>query len=185
MPPRSITSAAALVGLCSLSAVETGACSNSSKSLASVTRTGLPLLASALRGPLAQLSLTKFSRAVTASNSEHEKSAVETFVEHGFGAVSELRPHCGRYEFKDNGTVVAWDAFTSDQAPESLKGALSKHHAKLTWSQPTNGIWTTERTVLGKLQTIQVHTSDRARLPANCPMLPNTSRSVVLVAETL
>ena len=185
MPPRSITSAVALVGLCSLAAAETGACSNSPKSLASVTRTGLPLLSSVLRGPLAQAALTKFSRAVTANNPEDENHDVETFVEHGLGPMSELAPHCGRYEFKDNGKVVAWDALVSEQSAEQLKNALSKRDATLNWSNPTNGVWFAERTVMGKTQHIQVHESGVAKLPPNCRALGNTVHSVVIVAETL
>jgi hypothetical protein len=180
-----MTSAVALIGLCSLAAVETGGCSNSSKSLASVTRTGLPLLYSVLRGPLAQLSLTKFSRAVTANNPEVENHGVETFVEHGLGPMSELAPHCGRYEFKDNGKVVAWDALVSDQSPEQLKSTLSKRDRNLNWSNPTNGVWFAERTVLGKPQHIQVHAVGVAKLPPNCRELGKTVHSVVIVAETL
>lgn len=85
MPPHSISSAVALVGLCSLAAIETGGCSNSSKSLASVTRTGLPMLAALMRGPLGQLSQTKLSRAAAANNPEGQKPLTVAFVEHGQG----------------------------------------------------------------------------------------------------
>jgi len=184
MPPRSISSAVALVGLCSLAAVETGACSNSSKSLASVTRSGLPLLSSVLRGPIAQLSLTKLSRAVAANEPEVRTDA-ESFVEHGFGTVSGLHPHCGRYEFKNNGNVVAWDALVSAQSPAQLMGTLSTRDRQLSWSNPAKGVWIAERTVLGKAQTLQVYASSASKLPPNCRELTSEVHAVFLVAETL
>ena len=189
MPPRSITSAAALVGLCSLAAVETGACSNSSKSLASVTRTGLPLLTMALRGPIVQLSIKKLSRAVTTQepgpDHDGDSEVTELFVEHGLGPMSELSPHCGRYEFKDDGKVVAWDALVSSQPPERILTMLSKGEPTLSFTHPANGVWVADRQVAGKAQHVQLHSSDVAKLPENCRELRGSVRSVVIVAEAL
>jgi len=180
-----MTSAFALVGLCSLAAVETGACSNSSKSLASVTRTGLPLLASVLRGPIAQLSLKKLSRAAVTQEKVGDIGATEPFVEHGLGSVSVLLPHCGRYEFKDDGKVVAWDALVSLEPPERVVATLTERDPGLHFTQPTHGVWLADRTVLGKRQHVQVHARERANLPPNCRALTNSVRSVVMLAEAL
>lgn len=199
MPPRSISSAVALVGLCSLAAAETGGCSNSSKSLASVTRTGLPLLSAALSGPLARLSIKNLATPVSVAGS-HQVGCLgpgpnndandanetnELFVEHGLAPMSDLSPHCGRYEFKDNGKVVAWDALVSTQSPEQLVGTLTRNDRTLKWNHPAESVWIADRTVLGKEQHVQVHASSTAKLPENCRALARSVRSVVIVAEAL
>lgn len=213
--------------------METGACSNSSKSLASVTRTGLPLLTAALSGPLAKLSIKKLNHVIgdpacagedrdadnknalakadgpdvvdsvaahTSIRGSHNVGCLgpgpnndtkatsevsELYVEHGLAPMSDLSPHCGRYEFKDNGKVVAWDALVSTQLPEQLVGTLAKGDRTLKWNHPAEGVWLADRSVLGKEQHVQVHASSTAKLPENCRALSRTVRAVVIVAETL
>ena len=185
MPPHSISSAVALVGLCSLAAVETGGCSNSTKSLASVTRSGLPLLSSLMRGPLGQLSLTKFSRAVTANNPESENTDAAGFVEHDLGSMSELRLHCGRYEFKDDGKLLVWDAFTASRSAPLLTTQLGKHEASLKWTAQSDGTLVSHRQHQGRTQSLEIRAARDSRLPDNCRALPREAQAVLVVSEWL
>lgn len=185
MPPRSISSAVALVGLCSLAAVETGACSNSPKSLASVTRSGLPLLSSLMRGPLGQLSLTKFSRAVTANNPESEIAEATAVLDHGFGPMSELQPHCGRYEFKDDGKLVVWDAFTSVRPAQALAIELGKRESALKWTLQSDGAQVANRRHQGRAQRLEIRAAGNARLPDNCRAMLHDVEAVLVVSESL
>lgn len=114
-----------------------------------------------------------------------EEEVTEPFVEHGLGPVSELSPHCGRYEFKPEGKVVAWDALISSQSPEHIVARLVERDRTLSFSHEANGVWVADRKVSGKEQHVQVHASGVAKLPENCRELASTVRSVVIVSEAL
>lgn len=186
MPPRSISSAIVLVGLCSLAALETGGCSNSSKSLASVTRTGLPLLSALLHGPLGQLSLTKFSRAVTANNPDQDNSVTSGFLDGELAKLAALEPHCGRYNFGNDGKVIVWDALTSKKPAQLLTVELSSHEPSLRFKTESNGAYSAIRGHLGHEQRIEVRPASKAELPDNCrrPM-PRDAQSVAIVSAAL
>jgi hypothetical protein len=144
------------------------------------------MLSAFLRGPLAQLSLTKFSRADAAKNPDPESADSRGEADHGLGPMSELQPHCGRYELKDDGNVVAWDALTSVLPAESLTVDLTKHDSSLHWTKQSDGSYFAERSYLGHKQRMDVRESSKAALPDDCrrPM-PNNAQSVVIASEAL
>ena len=147
------------------------------------------MLSRALHGPIVQLSLKKLSHVVTTKepgpNHDGDTGVTEPFVEHALRPMSELSPHCGRYEFKADGKVVAWDALVSSQPPEHILTMLSKREPMLSFTHPANGVWIADRVVAGKAQHVQLHSSDVAKLPENCRALRGSVRSVVIVAEAL
>jgi hypothetical protein len=186
MPPSSISSAIALVGLCSLAAFETGGCSNSSKSLASVTRSGLPLLAGLLREPASRVGLFKVRNVVAAQGSGFAESAAPGSHDVGLRAVPELEPHCGRYEFKADGGLVVWDALVSRINAERAAAALSKQDPSLHWTRKRDGSLVSTRQYLGHAQQVEIRSQGNVRLPDNCSRpLPRDAQSVVVVAERL
>jgi len=143
------------------------------------------MLSAWLRGPLGQLSLTKFSRADAAKNPNPESVDSRDETEHGFGAVSELQSHCGRYELKDEGKVVAWDALTSTLSAQLLTVELATHTKSLNWAVAGDGSYTAHRVYLGRAQQLEVRAASKARLPENCRALTRDTQSVLVVSETL
>jgi hypothetical protein len=186
MPPSSISSAIALVGLCSLAAIETGGCSNSSKSLASVTRSGLPLLTAWLRGPIGQVRLFKISDADAAQQSRGDQSNVQGSHDVGLGTISELAPHCGRYEFKPDGGLLVWDAFVSYLDRKRVAATLTQHDHTLSWTSKPDGSLVATRQFSGRTQQLEIRAKEKLQLPDNCSRpLPNDTQSVVLVVQGL
>jgi hypothetical protein len=185
MPPSSISSAIALVGLCSLAAVETGGCSNSPKSLASVTRSGLPLLTAWLRGPIGQVRLFKISDVDAAQQSGRDNSDARASHDVGLEAISELAPHCGRYEFKSDGGLSVWDAFVSPLDRKRVAATLTQFDHALSWTSKPNGSLIATRQYLGQRQQLEIRAKEKLQLPDNCSPLPNNTQSVVVVVQGL
>lgn len=186
MPPSSISSAIALVGLCSLAALETGGCSNSSKSLASVTRSGLPLIAALLREPVSRVRLFNVSNAGAAQQSRSAESAPPGSHDVGLEAVPGLEPHCGRYEFKPDGGLVVWDALATRLSAERAATTLSKQDPSLHWTSERDGSLVASRQYVGRNQQIAIRKRNNVRLPDNCGRsLPDGTQSVVVVAQTM
>jgi hypothetical protein len=175
-----------LVGLCSLAAIETGGCSNSSKSLASVTRSGLPLLTAWLRGPIGQVRLFKISDADAAQQSRGDQSNVQGSHDVGLGTISELAPHCGRYEFKPDGGLLVWDAFVSYLDRKRVAATLTQHDHTLSWTSKPDGSLVATRQFSGRTQQLEIRAKEKLQLPDNCSRpLPNDTQSVVLVVQGL
>jgi hypothetical protein len=186
MPPSSISSAIALVGLCSLAAIETGGCSNSSKSLASVTRSGLPLLTAWLRGPIGQVHLLKISNVDTAQQSGGDPSDVQGGHDVGLATISELAPLCGRYEFKSDGGLSVWDAFVSHLDRKRVATALTQHDHSLSWTSKPDGSLVATRQFSGRTQQLEIRDIEKLQLPDNCSrQSPNNTQSVLLVVQRL
>lgn len=100
--------------------------------------------------------------------------------------MSELRPHCGRYELKDDGKVVAWDALTSTRSAQLLTVEFTKHDVSLHWTKQSDGSYVAERSYRGHEQRIDVRESSKAALPDDCrrPM-PKNAQSVVIASDAL
>lgn len=186
MPPSSISSAVALVGLCSLAALETGGCSNSSKSLASVTRSGLPLLASLLNGTHGRVAAIKISLFGAAKGSSADAPEATDSHEVGLATVPGLVPHCGRYDFTPEGGLLAWDALASRESRASVASALAQREPSLSWSTQRDGSLMTTRQHLGHQKRIEVRRKADVQLPAGCQRpLPTGTQTVVLVVADL
>jgi hypothetical protein len=115
MPPRTLSSAVALVGLASLAAVEAGGCGKHSESLRSASRAGLPLVAQATGSISAETTYT--------------------LADYGIAPVPGLKHLCGHYELGAAGELVTFDFFESSMAPEALeqtvRAGASTEHARL------------------------------------------------------
>ncbi len=99
--------------------------------------------------------------------------------------MSELRPQCGRYELKDDGTVVAWDALTSTRSAQLLTVELTNHYKSLKWKVASDSSYTADRLYLGRAQRLDVRAANKAQLPDNCRELARDAQSVLVVSETL
>jgi hypothetical protein len=104
MPPRTLSSAVALVGLASLTAVEVGGCIKRTESLRSVTRAGLPLLTSALGSVSAEASYS--------------------LADYGIRPIPGLKYVCGHYELGPRGELVTHDLFSASLPSRLLKQAV-------------------------------------------------------------
>lgn len=104
MPPRTLSSAIALVGLASLTAVEVGGCIKRTESLRSVTRAGLPLLTSALGSVSAEASYS--------------------LADYGVRPIPGLKYVCGHYELGPRGELVTRDLFSATLPTHLLKQAV-------------------------------------------------------------
>lgn len=186
MPPSTITSAVALIGLCSLAAIETGGCSNAPKSLISVTRSGLPLITSLLTESLGQLAENKTNLHGAALESSRENSEPVGVHDVGLTGVTGLLPQCGRYEFKPDGSLLVWDALSSSLPKEQVAGLLSRRDAHLSWMQQPDGSLESSREYMGRKQLLTIRESASLQLPNNCqrPMPPGT-QTLLITAQTL
>ena len=106
-------------------------------------------------------------------------------IDHGFGPRSELRPHCGRYEFKDDGKMVVWDAFTSARPAEALSVELGRRETALKWTLQADGTQVANRRHQGRAQRLEVRAASNARLPDNCRAMPHDVEAVLIVSELL
>jgi hypothetical protein len=105
MPPRTFTSAVALVGLATLTTIEVGGCNKRTESLRSSTRAGLPLLTSALGSISAEASYN--------------------LADYGVGPIPGVQHVCGHYELGRNGELLTSDLFAAPLAPRLLRQALA------------------------------------------------------------
>jgi hypothetical protein len=101
MPPRTLSSAVALVGLASLTAVEAGGYSKRTESLRSASRAGLALVTSAAGSVSAE--------------------ATYSLADYGVGPVPGLNHLCGRYELGPKGELVTFDLFEGPMSPTVLE----------------------------------------------------------------
>ena len=99
--------------------------------------------------------------------------------------MSELQPHCGRYELKDTGKVVAWDALTSPRSAQALTIELANVTKTLKWTSLGDGSYTANRLYLGRSQRLDVHPASKAQLPENCQALARDTQSALIVSESL
>lgn len=100
MPPRTLSSAVALVSLASLTAVEAGGCDKRPESLRSASRAGLPLMLSAVG---------------TVST-----EAAYNLADYGVGPVPGLRHLCGHFELSSEGDLITKDLFVAEMPAERL-----------------------------------------------------------------
>jgi len=112
MPPRTLSSAVALVSLASLTAIEAGGCSKRTESLRSASRAGLPLITSAIGSVSAE--------------------AAYSLADYGVRPVPGLQHLCGHYELGDNGELITNDLFIAQMSPEHLLLAISQPAPSLT-----------------------------------------------------
>ncbi|MGC4066191.1 MAG: hypothetical protein QM784_16420 [Polyangiaceae bacterium] len=104
MPPRTLSSAIALVGLASLAAIEAGGCGKHSESLRSASRAGLPL--------------------VTQATGSISAETTYTLADYGIAPVPGLKHLCGHYELGAAGELVTVDFFESSMAQEKLEQSV-------------------------------------------------------------
>jgi hypothetical protein len=105
MPPRTFTSAVALVGLATLTSIEVGGCNKRPESLRSSTRAGLPLLTSALGSVSAEASYN--------------------LADYGVRPIPGVKYVCGHYELGPKGELLTRDLFAASLAPQLLQQALA------------------------------------------------------------
>ena len=157
MPPKSVGSAFALIGLCSLAAVEAGGCDKRPESLRSATRSALPLVSRAARPGGAQLNYA--------------------LSDYGLQSRPDMRHVCGHYELRADGHLTTWDLFVTSAEANQLR-----HEVDVELGDKTKS----PRSSARKQVSVTVDSSNHFQWPQSCPKtLMATARSVLVATRVL
>lgn len=157
MPPRSLSSAVALVGLGALAAVESGGCNKRPDSLGSVTRSALPLL---------QL-----------ANGSSGADPRSIFADYGLRPRPGLRYLCGHYELAPDGRLITQDLFAGSAEPTQLEREIAAERTR----QRDENTPASKRNV-----KIVIKSQSKFSWPRSCPKeMAKQARSILVASRVL
>lgn len=158
MPPRSLPSAVALIGLSALTAIEAGGCDKRPESLRSISRTALPLVGLAI-----------------------EPAPLRTdpvFSDYGLTPRPDLKHICGHYELQADGRLTTQDLFVGPLELTSMRSEVERD-----LERSDNG---SRATRIAHETRVTVESSATFKWPRSCPKaLATNARTVVVATRVL